>query len=192
MTISTELMQMFVYLNGIYAIRNSGFSPVIDNRAIVASSSLAVHEQLLRFLHDTSAKNAMIYENEIVLLRDLGNITDNEIKKFLTSTIEWDILVISPYHVDDLNDVSEYSIVKKASSTVFDPAYVYIASEQFMQKVKNYDIANTNIYVYTNPFLDSITHANISNKYIVGKVVGITELASDEAHYEWQEIALPL
>jgi hypothetical protein len=192
MPTSTQLAGMFQYLGGIFSIRDSASTLIVDNRAITATDPVTVHKMLMTYLYNKGTYiNALVHEDEIALLRDLGNITDNEIKTFLSTFTNWDILILSVYNVKDLVSVPGYTIVKKSSSaTTFNDTYVYIASRQFMQKAASNDFTNLQTYVYTNPFLDSFSKNTHSNKYIVSQVVGLDNLDSVEAHYKWREISL--
>jgi hypothetical protein len=194
MPTSAQLLLMFQYLGGIFAVRNTGSLAIVDSRAVTASDAATIHKMLLTDLyHVGTYNNAMIHENEISLLRNLGNITDNEIKKFLGTFTNWDVLILSVYSVSDLIDVPGYTTVKKSSSaTTFYHNYVYIASKQFMQKAAANDFTNLQTYIYTNPFLETFSNKNapVTDKYIVSQVVGLDNLDSTEAHYKWREISI--
>jgi hypothetical protein len=70
--------------------------------------------------------------------------------------------------------------------------YVYIASQQFMQKIASNNMDNIQTYVYTYPFLESIEHtSSITDKYVVAEVIGLMTINSRDLSYEWREIALP-
>lgn len=188
----SSLALMFHYLDGIFAIRNSNFSVFNDGNTISANSTISVHELLLSNLSNKSKKNALVFNNEISLLRELGNISDNEIKVFLSTFTNWDLLVLSPYKGTDLVGVPNYSVVKKANNLVtFTDKYVYIASSQFMKKVKDNDIDNIQTYIYTNPFLEAI-YSNSSNtdKYIVSQVTELNNATSTNVSYKWKGVSL--
>jgi hypothetical protein len=188
----SALALMFSYLDGIYAVRNSTFARINDPRTVIADSPLSVHKLLLTSLNK-SAKNALIYNNEISLVRELGDISDNEIKMFLSTFNDWDILVLSPYKDSDLVDVPDYTIVKKAKESLdFSDKHIYIASKQFMTKVENNNISDLKVYVYSNPFLKLMYENAVSSsdKYLVSQVIELDSASATRLAYKWQPIFL--
>jgi hypothetical protein len=194
MPISSQLMSMFVYLHGVFSIRNTASATIIDSRVITSDDPKTVHQDLLTYLFNKGTyNNALVHEDEIVLLRNLGDISDNEIAEFLVNNTTWDVLILSPYTISDLVSIPGFSIVKKSTSaTTFNDKYVYIASKQFMEKMKNNTLTDIQTYVYTNPFLNSISKVNVieTNKYIVSQVVALDTLNSGETLYQWRELSL--
>lgn len=184
-------MDMFQYLKGIYNVRNSGYSLIKDKRGVTASSPIDAHKMLLAYLYAHNKENCLVYENELQVIRNLGDVNNNEIKNFLSTVSGWDTLILSPYDGTDLEDVPGFTVLKKKSgSSTFTNTEVYIASSQFMEKVKNNNLSDLQIYVYTNPFLDSITHSARTDKYDICEVVGIQKLNSEETRYQWKEIEI--
>jgi hypothetical protein len=187
-----SLMSMFQYLGGIFSIRNTGSTFIIDNRAVFATNPQEMHQKLLSFLYDENIyNNALIYEDEMILLRDLGNIGDNEIKQFLGTNTTWDVLILSPYSKDGLEDVEGYTTLKKTNSNILGDGYIYIASKRFMEKNKTNNLINIETYVYTKSFIDIFRKSTYkTNKYIVSKATSLDTLFSAESKYHWQQISL--
>lgn len=190
------LEKIVEYVDGIFSIKDSANSEFTDGNAVTAPNSDTVHKRLLVYLLSRPlVHNVLLFDNEISVTRNLGDVTDNEIKLFLNSFVGWDILILSRYTGTDLELVPNYNIIKKSTNTLsFDSQkYVYIASRQFMQKVASYNIDNIQTYVYTYPFLESVeqTSSSITNKYVVAEVIGLVTIEPPNVSYEWREIALP-
>lgn len=184
------------YVDGIFSIKDSANSEFTDGNDVTAQNSDEVHKRLLAYLLTRPIiHNVLLFNNEISVTRNLGDVTDNEIKLFLNSFVGWDILILSNYTGTDLELVPNYNIIKKSTNTLsFDSQkYVYIASRQFMQKVASYNIENVQTYVYTYPFLESVeqTSSSITDKYVVAEVIGLVTIEPPNVSYEWLEIAVP-
>jgi hypothetical protein len=85
----------------------------------------------------------MIFSNEILLLRNLGNIADNEIKHFIESKFNMGFINLSPFDIIiPVSSIPDYTILKKYDDTsTFFYNKIYIAST-FYAKFKNNDISN--------------------------------------------------
>jgi len=190
------LEKIVEYVDGIFSIKDSANSEFTDGNAVTAPNSDTVHKRLLVYLLTRPVvHNVLLFDNEISVTRSLGDVTDNEIKLFLNSFVGWDILILSNYTGTDLENVPNYNIIKKSTNTTsYDShKYVYIASQQFMNKVASYNIQNIQTYVYTYPFLESVEQAsqNITDKYSVAEVIGLLTVSAPNVSYEWRELALP-
>jgi hypothetical protein len=190
------LEKIVEYVDGIFSIKDSANSEFTDGNAVTAQNSDEVHKRLLAYLLTRPlVHNVLLFNNEISVTRNLGDVTDNEIKLFLNSFVGWDILILSNYTGTDLELVPNYNIIKKSINTLsFDShKYVYIASQQFMQKIASNNIENVQTYVYTYPFLESVeqTSSSITDKYVVAEVIGLVTIEPPNVSYEWREIALP-
>jgi ABC-type uncharacterized transport system permease subunit len=190
------LEKIVEYVDGIFSIKDSANTVFIDANAVTAPSSEAVHKRLLEYLLTRPlVHNVLIFNNEISITRNLGDVTDNEIKLFLNSFVGWDILILSNYTGTDLELVPNYNIIKKSLSIVtYDShKYVYIASQQYMQKIASNNMDSIQTYIYTYPFIESIeqTSSSITDKYLVAEVIGLMNINPAGVTYEWRGIFLP-
>lgn len=190
------LEKIVEYVDGIFSIKNSANTEFTDANTVTAPNSDTVHKRLLVYLLTRPlVHNVLLFDNEISVTRNLGDVTDNEIKLFLNTFIGWDILILSNYTGIDLENVPNYNIIKKSTNTtIYDSQkYVYIASQQFMHKIASYNLENIQTYVYTYPFLESVEQdsSNITDKYVVAEVIGLSTISSPNVSYEWRELSLP-
>jgi len=189
------LEKIVEYVDGIFSIKDSANTAFTDANTVTAPNSDAVHKRLLAYLLSRPlVYNVLLFDNEISITRNLGDVTDNEIKLFLNSFVGWDILILSKYTGTDLELVPNYNIIKKSSIVTYDShKYVYIASQQFMQKIVSNNMDSIQTYVYTYPFLESVkqTSSSITDKYVVAEVIGLVTVSAPNVSYEWRELALP-
>lgn len=184
-------MDIFTYIPIIIGIRNDDFSPLITPKTIRENNKHTLHKRLLISLHNFhSYPCALIFENELYLTRNLADINNNEIKQFITTNTDWDVLVLSEIN-EPHTDVDGYDIVKKITNntTLFD-SHVYLVSARFMQKVKNNTLSDIQTYMYSLPFLSNVTSNCTSNKYTIGRITDISILRRQELKYRWSEFGI--
>ena len=183
-------MEIFSYLPVLVGIRNSDFTPIVAKGTVNSHNKEDIHKRLLIKLSNMGYPAAMVFENELFLLRDLGNITNNEIKTLLTTNNTWDIIILSPFTINS-SPINGYNILRKIDDTsTFFYSNIYIASSRFMQKIKNNNLSIIESYIYTNPFLDNLS-TNPKHKqdlYTVGIVSNIDTLKEGEVKYSWNEL----
>lgn len=189
-------MEILNYLPVIIGIKNSDFTPLLNKNLIKNINPIDNHTKLLSKLYDANYPVSMIFSNEILLLRNLGNIADNEIKHFIESNSTWDLLILSPFDISiPVSSIPDYTILKKIDDTsTFFYNKIYIASRRFMQKIKNNDISNIESYVYTDPFLDNMETTPIviskKNLYTIGIITNIKIIKVDNIIYSWKELEI--
>lgn len=188
-------MDIFKYISIIIGIRNDDFTPLLTPRTVYENDRINLHKRVLKKLHNMSMQCALIFENEIYLKRSLADINNNEIKTFVQTNSDWDILIISELKTPiQLTDVDGYNLIKQITQqNDFANFYpnIYIVSSNFMTKVvNNQPTDNINIYVYTTPFLENL-HTNCKKKkYTVGAVTNISILQTVEVKYIWRELVI--
>jgi hypothetical protein len=186
-------MEIFNYIPIIIGIKNSDFTMILAKGTIKNINEIDIHKRLLSKLYDDHYDVAMIFSNEIFLLRAMGNINNNEIKNFITTNTTWDLLVLNPFDsaLNPISSVDGYNIIKKIDNTsTFFYNQIYIASYRFMQKIKNNNISIIESYVYTDPFLQYMQSTKTINLYTVGIITNITTLKTDNIIYSWNEIII--
>jgi hypothetical protein len=61
-----------------------------------------------------------------------------------------------------------------------------------MHKIANNNIENLQTYVYTYPFLNSVSNlSENTNEYTISQIVELNNITSTNCSYEWLDIALP-
>jgi hypothetical protein len=181
-----SLMSMFEYLNGVFCIRDSKFYVIHDAYTVNETDPKAVHLKLLNKLYWNNVNAVMVYENELIVRRRLGDITNNEIKNFMTSNSDWDVILLSPF-TGLSYPIEGYSILQQVNSNQFDMSSVYIVSRRGMAKLIN-NMSNLNIFVYLDNFLDNMKSAPADqHHYTVGQITNIGHLERNDAKYTWVE-----
>ena len=182
-------MDIFSYLPVIVGVRAKDFTPVLATPT-VSNDLESIHKQLLIKLHSQGYPCALVFQNELYLMRNLLDINNNEIKTFLTSTPDWDILIVSPFTAQSFL-VPGFEYIEKVDNTSdFFYSEIYIASEKFMEKIKTNNITNIQTYVYTRPFLQDVDSKSSSHTYTVGRITDIIYLRAQEIKYKWNEYAI--
>lgn len=182
-------MSMFEYLNGVFCIRDNKFYVIHDGYTVNESDSKAVHLKLLNKLYWNNVNTALVYENELLVQRKLGDVTKNEIKNFLVGNSEWDVLLLGPF-TGLSYPIEGYGVIQQVNSNQFDMSSVYIVSRRGMGKIIN-NQSNLNIFVYADNFLDNVkSHPSDKHHYTVGKITNIGHLEKNDAKYTWTEFHL--
>lgn len=186
-------MDILKYIPIIVGIRNHDFTTLITPQTITDNDLCNIHKRVIKKFHDINMPCGLIFENEIYLTRNLANINNNEIKTFVQTNSDWDILVISDLKTaTTLNAVDGYSRIKQITEkNNFSNYYnhIYIVSARFMTKVVNDESTdNINLYVYTAPFLDNLKTKSKVNKYTIGEVTDISILNAIQVKYTWREL----
>ena len=180
-------MDIFSYLQIMICIRDKQCVPIVTPKLIQGDNKQQIHKDILKKVFDMGHKNAFVFENELYLFRTLDDLTDNEIKTFVSTNNDWDILVLSKTDKPSIK-LDNYNYIKKIEGTTFDESNVYIASARFAQK---FDDPNATIetYLYDRPFLQSMTVPVPSGKYVAGRVTNISALKEGAIKYTWSELA---
>jgi hypothetical protein len=182
-------MDIFNYLPVIVGIKNSDFTPILTKATINSSTKQDIHKRLLSDLAVKNYPVAMVFENELFLLRSLGNINNNEIRDFIRTDNSWDIVILSPF-TGSSSVVNGYNIIRKVNDTsTFFNSQIYIASSRFMQKIKNNNYNSIETYVYIDSFIDNIstTPVHKSTLYTLGVISNISIISLKEIKYSWNE-----
>lgn len=180
-------MDLFSYLPIIIAIRNDDFSHIHTPNTIVSNDKHDIHLRVLKKLADLPYPVAAVFENEIYITRHLANLSNNDMKNFLLTNPTWDILVVEAYTEAPSTPVEGYTLIEKVNDNIFRSDKVYIVSSRMMQKAKNNNLTDLQIYKYTSPFIENVESHPKTNKYTVSRVVGITLLDTAEVKYKWAE-----
>lgn len=188
-------MEILNYLPIIAGIKNSDFTPIFARGTIRNTDKIDIHKRLLTKLCDSNYPVAMVFSNELFLLRNLRDITNNEIKKLITTNSTWDVLILNPFDLilNSTSPIEGYNIIKKINdSSSFFYNQVYIASARFMQKIKNNDISNIESFIYIDPFVQHMhtTPLNNKNMYIVGAISNIKTIKVEEIIYSWNKLSI--
>jgi hypothetical protein len=182
---------IFDYLSAIYGIRNTKNTPFIASQYKIQKSLVNVHLDILKYSYDHSASTALIYENELSLIRDLEDVTNNEIKQFMMTNPDWDILIIGLNEIVNKTLQNGYTRIYKVNdSTTFYSQYAYIASRRFMQKAKTNNLASLNTYLYTPTFAKNLGNTSTSNIYTVGLATNILLADSINMKYTWTPVKI--
>ena len=187
------MADIFQYINAMYCIRDAQFNPIHDNKVIDTYDINAVHKALIKKAHDDGNTNALIFQNELFFTRKVGDINNNEIKRFIATNNTWDVMILNPSEDLALLPVSTYTHVHRVNSTGFNINNVYLISNRFMLKMKNNTLSNVETYYYDNTFVDSANGPNTQIRHvIVGKLTNIQVLKDDQIIYSWLHYPITL
>jgi hypothetical protein len=181
----------FNYLSGIFGIRSDGNVPFISNNLKIEKPIHNIHIDVLKYCYDYGYTTALVYENEISLTRDLEDIENNEIRTFMMSNNDWDILIIGLNDIPFTSLVNGYTRVFKVNdNSTFYSEYAYIASRRFMQKAKTGNMNALNTYLYAPTFFKNIGNEAKSNIHIVGAATNVIIADKIKAKYTWHPVNL--
>ncbi len=179
-------MDIFSYIPVIYSVRIQKFTP-FKARNPISNTRENVHKTLASYMFDNNVPCAMIYDNELTVLRNIGDVNNNEIKSFITTNNIWDVLILSKCSEPSAL-VENFNLIEKLDNeTNFKFNYVYLISNRFMQKIKNNDLTNIKIYKYNQPFLEYANMTDSTNVFTIGKVEQIKNISSEKLSYTWKE-----
>ena len=182
-------MDIFGYIPIIMGVRAKDFSPVISTKKI-AGDLESIHKKLLVKLKKQGYPCALVFQNELYLMRDLLDINNNEIKTFLTTVPNWDVLIMSPFDANTF-EVPGFQYIRKVDNdNEFFCGEIYIASEKFMKKVEDDAVWNINTYIYTTPFMQDLDSISTANEYTLGRIVDIDHIRAGEIKYKWVDYGL--
>lgn len=178
---------IFTYVPIMTGIINDLFSHFKTQNTITDNNIKNIHTRLLSKLYDNNIPCALIFENELSLTRNIADVNNNEIKSFVETNTDWDILYVS--NVNKLSTkISGFTFIEKINdNTTYDNNAVYLASSRFMAKAKNNDMAVLNVYKYNKPFITNLIIPVTSNKYTIGKINHIFKLQESTLKYSWTE-----
>jgi hypothetical protein len=181
-------MDIFSYLEMMICIRDKQCAPIVTPKLVQNDNKQQVHKDVLKKVFDKGHKTVFIFENELYLLRGLDDLSNNEIKTFIGTNNDWDIMILSEIDKPTIK-LDEFSYIKKLQDNkTFNESYVYIASARFAQKMNDPN-ATIETYVYDRPFLKNLTVDHPSNKYVIGEITNISSLNQVEIKYRWSELA---
>lgn len=184
---------IFNYIPEIYCIRTKKYLP-FASKYIQSSSLFNLHKQLLSNLADQNVHACMVFENEIYLIRELLDVNNNEIKDFIMTNTDWDMLIIGQNNIQDITPVQNFSrIFKFNDSTQLLTSYVYIASYRLLNKIKNNNRSDLSTYIYSPTFISNIEQSSSStvknsDHYMIGHVTDITSANMETVKYKWTPI----
>ena len=170
-------------------IRDKQCTPIVTPKLIESNDKKQLHKNMLAKFFAQGSQVVFVFENELYLSRTLDDLTNNEIKTFVTTNKTWDVLILSVVP-DDIVKLSldNYTFMKRIQDDkMFDESYIYIASARFAQKMNDPD-ASIETYVYDRPFVKNLKVEHSSNKYVVGEITNITKLNQVEIKYTWSEV----
>lgn len=178
---------IFTYVPIMTGIINDLFSHFKTKNTITDTNIKNIHKRLLSKLYDNNVPCALIFENELSLTRNIADVNNNEIKNFVSTNTDWDILYVSTVNESSI-PIDGFTLIQKLNNTAtYDNNAVYLASARFMAKCKNNDLTVLNVYKYTKPFITNLIIPVSSNKYTIGKVNHIFKLQESTLKYSWAE-----
>jgi hypothetical protein len=185
-------MDIFKYIPIIVGVRAKDFITVISTKKVVDTLE-NVHKRLLVKLRKQGYSCALVFQNELYLLRNLQDLNNNEIKTFISTVPNWDVLIMSSL-TSSFIDVPGFEFIKKLeNNTDFFSNEIYIVSERFMQKIEDEALWNINTYIYTKPFLQDLdsrySHSNV-NEYTIGRITNINHMSAGELKYQWVDYGI--
>ena len=179
------------YLDAIFSIRSIENIPIVYDKAVLHESLRDVHLDLLRYCNTKNYNNAFIFTNEISLIRDLEDTVNNEIVAFITTNIDWDVLIIGINELPNISLIDGYTrIYKFGDTTSFHNEFGYIASKRFMEKVASNNLEIINTYIYKPTFLNNSPIESTSEKYVVTQADNLSIVEADHIQYRWNEIVI--
>jgi len=186
------MAEVFQYINAMFCVRDEFFNPIHDSTVITTNNLTQVHRDILSKAYDDGKTNALVFNNELFFTRDLADVNNNEIKKFLMTNATWDILVLNPRTDLPTEQYGDFVHVHKVTRDEFIIDKVYLVSRRFMQKVKNNVTTGIETYYYDNTFVDSITSPDKDNTYkvVVGHITNVSVLTNGEIKYTWSHYNL--
>jgi len=174
----------------VFSIRDASYSHIDAGNSILSSNVADVHKQLLSSLADKSIPLALVFQNELVFSRNLEDINNNEIKTFLETNADWDLLILGTYSQNDTHLVDGFTrIFKIDNTTQFQNELVYIASARFMNKIKNNETSFVK-YLYTPSFIQNINIPMTTQHYVISKVENVLNLTGGNLKYIWKTYSL--
>lgn len=174
----------------VFSIRDASYSHIDAGNNIDASSVVDVHKQLLSTLANKSIPLALVFQNELLFSRNLEDINNNEIKSFLETNSDWDILILGKYSQNDVTVVDGFSrIYRIANTSQFQNELVYIASARFMNKIKNNESSFVK-YVYSPSFIENIQVPMTTHNYVISKIDNVIKATGGNLKYVWSTYAL--
>lgn len=162
--------------------------PVFDKDTIITTDLLPVHKSVIIKAYDAGYNNAMIFQNELYFIRNLGDINNNEVKTFLGTNTTWDMLILSPNAGLSTSSYLDYVHVKKVNRTDFHFDQVYLVSRRLMEKIKLNSIADVETYLYSNPFVNSIVDNSTTHNVSICKVSDIVVVKDEVIKYKWSRV----
>lgn len=177
---------IFTYVPIILGIINDVHSHFKTRNTITDNNIKNIHTRLLSKLYDNNIPCALIYENELSLTRNIADVNNNEIKNFVSTNVDWDILYIGNIS-EPSTAIDGYSFIEKLSTTQYDNHVVYLASSRLMEKAKNNNLTTLNVYKYNSPFITNLILPVQSNRYTIGRVNHIFKLQANTIKYSWVE-----
>ncbi len=182
---------LFPYLSLIVGIRDDEVSHIVTPNTIHEINPQEVHKKLLAKLANDGISTVLVFENELYLTRDLGDVNNNEIATFIATNNTWDLLILSPFSSYRTLKESGYTLISKLlDTTTFNSNSIYIASNRFMNKVKNNDLSFIQTYKYDSPFLNHIQNKFTHNKFTIGKISDINTLSVRDFKYKWNDFKI--
>jgi hypothetical protein len=176
---------IFNYLSSIHSIRNINNTPLAPSQFIISKPLPDIHFDLFKYTYDQGDNTTLIYENEVTLIRNLEDISNNEIRTLILTNNDWDIIIVGDNNIDNKTLQDGYKYIYKVNDNVFHSQFAYIASRRFMQKVKNNDISTINTYLYTPTFLTTVSVPSTSTQHIIGTVLLINHADTLHFNYHW-------
>ena len=184
-------MSLFSYISLIVGIRDDEVSHIVTPNTIYESNPQNVHKKLLAKLADDGVNSILVFENELLLTRPMGDINNNEIETFMAANNTWDLILLSPFNLAKSTKEPGYTLMSKVlDTTTFYSSYIYLASHRFMTKLKNNDLSSIQTYKYDSPFLNHIQNKFNHNKFTIGKISNIVSLTVRDLKYKWNDFKI--
>jgi hypothetical protein len=179
---------IFGYISSIYSVRDKKSVPFYSPAGAVFDTLDNVHKSVLKHSYDKGDASAMIFENEMSLTRNLEDVNNNEIKTFLITNTDWDILILGQNNLPNVELVEGFTRIYKLNDSSYNTRYIYIASRRFMQKIKNGDISSISTYVYKPTFITNFAIDVNANVYQVGLITDIMYANVLDVKYKWSPL----
>jgi hypothetical protein len=184
-------MEIFSYIPVMISIRSKEFMPPLTSMNLVEEATCPlIHKRVAKKLGADKYPCALVFDNELILTRNLADTNNNEIKLFVTSGTPWDILILGKCDLE-ATVVPGFTLVEKLSdTTTFFNEYVYLISHTMMQKIIDNNLSVINTFKYTDHFLTSVKGNIIGGThYVVGKISAITHAKQNNIGYIWTPYA---
>ena len=89
------MAELFQYINALYCIRESKFTPFHNKNVTTVTDMAATHKAIISRAYDDGNRTAMLFENELYFTRVIGDVNNNEIKTFLGTNTSWDVIILN-------------------------------------------------------------------------------------------------
>lgn len=170
------MSSIFSLVDRTFCIRNANFSPFIAKNTLTCDSFAHAHKKVLEYgYNNDSIKTAILFENNMELTNDFTEDQFEELTRFMTTNLKWDIIIIGNHKIKNTQPVDGFSHIvysKNTSSWVYDS--ICIVSRRFMEKITKNNRSMIFTYALTTPHVSSTVYPSPMQIYNVGTVSNVT------------------